>query len=190
LKRRAGENRHNPGKGGNAMRFRGAILAGVLVLGGCGPSIDIPGNVPKLGRWERSVKVTALIANDVWIDRKDAPFKLPPDKTEIEQCMEPVLRTAEDLNREMMKGSDATKCSYGEIVRDGRNFSSKGTCAPQEMEGSIVSGTVELAGKEGEDKLSAKVSASMLVKDKTGASERLRFGLEAKWTRLGDCGKG
>lgn len=169
------------------MRFRHGVMLAALVLGGCGPMVDDPGNAPRLGRWERTTRVIALIANDVWIDRADVPFTLPDDETVIKNCIEPELKTGDQINRELMK-SNKGMCQMGPIARHGRGFSSSGTCGPQEKGGSTISGTIEVTGRETEERAEAKLSAALVLKSRSGASERIRFGVETKWKRLGDCG--
>jgi hypothetical protein len=169
-----------------AVRHR-VLLLFPLALAGCGPLVDDPGNAPLRGRWQRESKLLALIANDVWVDRKDVPFKLPEDETVVKECFEPKLKTSDEINDDMLKGN-RKMCSFGEIARKGGTFTSSGTCGPQEKSGGTISGTIELTGREAADRAEGKVSATLLLKTRDGASQRVRFGVETKWKRLGDCG--
>lgn len=163
------------------------LLLAALALSGCGPLVDDPDNAPLRGRWQRESKVLALVANDVWIDRDKIPFKLPADETVVKECFEPKLKTSDQINDDLMSGNKGM-CSFGEIERKGGTFTSTGKCGPQNKMGYEVAGTIELTGHEAADRADAKVSATVLVKAKTGVSERVRFGVETRWKRLGDCG--
>jgi hypothetical protein len=169
-----------------AVTYR-ALLLLPLALAGCGPLVDDPGNLPMRGRWQRESKLLALIANDVWIDRKDVPFKLPEDETVVKECFEPKLKTSDEINGDMLKGN-SNMCSFGAIDRKDGKFTSTGTCGPQTKGGGTISGTIELTGREAPDRAEGKVSATLLFKTRDGASQRVRFGVETRWKRLGDCG--
>jgi hypothetical protein len=163
------------------------MLLAALALSGCGPLVDDPDNAPLRGRWQRDSKVLALVANDVWIDRKDLPFKLPPDETVVKECFEPKLKSADQINDELLR-ENKNMCRFDDIERKGAVFTSTGKCAPQDKMGYEVSGTVELTGRESADRAEGKVSATIFVKSRNGTSDRVRFGVETKWKRLGDCG--
>lgn len=169
------------------MRIRHLTIAAATLLGSCGPMVDNPSNVPLRGKWEQTTRMLNLVANDVWVDRKNVVFKLPEDETTIKACFEPTLKTAEEINRDVLKG-EGKKCQFGPIERDGDEFSSKGTCAPEERFGGTVRGTLELTGSEAPDAIGAKINGAILHTTPAGASERVRFAVETKWKRLGDCG--
>jgi hypothetical protein len=168
------------------MLFRPALLA-ALLLSGCGPFVDDPSNPPLRGRWQRETKLTAFVVNDVWVDRDKMPLALPEDDSEIKSCMEPALKSSEDINREMAKNTKI-QCSFGEIKRDGNTLASTGTCAPSEKFGGTVSGTLEFNGYLKSDDADGKISATIFYKYPSGKTERVRFGVETRWKRLGDCG--
>lgn len=169
------------------MRIRHLTIAVPLLLAGCGPMVDNPSNVPLRGKWEQTTRMLNLVANDVWVDRKDVPFKLPEDQTEVKECFEPTLKSADEINRDVLKG-EGKKCRFAEIEHNGSEFSSTGTCAPEERMGGTIRGTLELTGREAPDKIGAKINGSILHTTQAGASERVRFAVETQWKRLGDCG--
>src|SRR4051794_19497476 len=79
-----------------------SLLLLTLLLGGCGPQIDDPSNVPRLGQWHRESRLVALVINDVWVDRKDSPFKIPPDLDETKGCGEPTFNRREEVAEDLL----------------------------------------------------------------------------------------
>lgn len=163
-----------------------ALLFGTILLGGCGPSVDIAGNIPLRGQWQRESKLLALVANDVWIDRKDAPFSLPPDSTEVKDCFEPTLKSGKEVNSDLLANSQQM-CRLETFDEKEGKLVSTGTCGPTSKDGMEITGTIEFDGREKEQSADAKVAVSMNVKDRSGTSERVRIAYQTKWTRLGDC---
>lgn len=164
------------------------LLLAAIPLSGCGPSTDNAANIPRLGQWQRESKLLTLVANDVWIDRKDAPFSLPPDSSEVKNCFEPTLKSGKEVNRDLLANSEKL-CRLETFEEKEGKLVSTGTCGPSEKAGMTITGTIEFAGKEREESAEAKVGVSMNVKDETGASERVRIAYVAKWARIGDCKK-
>lgn len=162
------------------------ILFGALLLSACGPLVDDPSNPPLRGRWQREMRVTSLVQDDIWIDRKDAPFKLPDDETKVLGCIEPKLRTAAEVNSLIENGDQY--CTLDTLEASGATIAGSGKCAPVERSGITLSGTMEVAGRQAADRVSADVSLSLVGRTPMGLSRRFRAGVEAKWTRLGDCG--
>jgi hypothetical protein len=109
-----------------------ALALALVLLASCGPMVDDPKNVPLRGRWQQETKIVSLVANDVWIDRDKAPFPLPKDKFETKNCFEPRLKTADEINDDLLQGT-AKNCKFGEIVRKGQEITSEGVCAATEM---------------------------------------------------------
>lgn len=169
------------------MRIRHVTIAAALMLAGCGPMVDNAANVPLRGKWEQTTRMLNLVANDVWIDRENVPFDLPKDQTEVKPCFEPTLKTADEINRDVLKGGGKA-CKFAEIERDGDEFSSTGTCMPEQRMGGTIKGTLEMTGREAPDKIGAKINGSLIHTTASGASERVRFAVETSWKRLGDCG--
>ena len=164
-----------------------ALLAATS-LTGCGPQTDIPGNAPRLGRWERESKLVALIANDVWIDRDKAPFNLPPDSREEKPCFEPMLKTQNEINRDLLANSDSI-CRLDTLDTQGGLITATGKCGPVDKGGDTITGTIEFTGQERDDRAEATVSVQMLVRGRSGATERVRAAYQTTWRRLGDCGR-
>lgn len=165
-----------------------SLLLTFVLLAGCGPSVDNPGNAPRLGQWQRESKLLALVANDVWIDRKDAPFTLPPDSSEIKDCFEPALKSGKEVSSDLLANSQKM-CRLETFEEKEGKLTSTGTCGPTDRMGMTITGTIEFDGREREESAEAKVAVLMNVKDKSGASERVRIAYQTKWTRLGDCKK-
>lgn len=165
-----------------------AILATTMLLGGCGPAVDNPGNAPRLGQWQHESKLLALVANDVWIDRADAPFSLPPDKTEIKDCFEPTLKSGKEISSDLLANSQQM-CRLETFDEKEGKITSTGTCGPSVKGGMTITGTIEFDGREREEVAEAKVAVNMNVKDSSGTSERVRIAYQNKWTRIGDCKK-
>lgn len=164
-----------------------SVMAAAL-LTGCGPVVDNAGNAPRLGQWQRESKLLTLVANDVWMDRKDAPFPLPPDSKEVKNCFEPTLKTQREINRDMLANAEKM-CQLETFDDKGGNLTATGSCGPTEKSGMTVAGTIEVTGREREESAEAKVAVQLNVTDKSGASERVRVAYETKWTRIGDCAK-
>lgn len=169
-----------------ALRIGAVGLAAALGTGGCGPAVDNPANPPRLGRWEHQSRLVALVANDVWIDRKDAPFTMPPDSKSVEACSEPTLKTRSALNRSLMANTESM-CSLGALQQRGGLITASGTCGPTDKEGGTLTGTIEFNGQERETLAEAKVSVVILYKLPSGSTERLRAAYENVWRRVGDC---
>jgi hypothetical protein len=163
-----------------------ALMLATGLLGGCGPAVDNAGNIPRLGQWQRESKLLALVANDVWIDRKDAPFSLPPDSTETKNCFEPTLKSGKEVNSDLLANSQQL-CRLETFEEKEGKLTSTGTCGPKDKDGMTVTGTIEFDGREREESAEAKVAVLMNVKDKSGTSERVRIAYQTKWTRVGDC---
>lgn len=163
-----------------------ALLAATVLLGGCGPMTDNPSNAPRLGQWQHESKLLALVANDVWIDRKDAPFSLPPDSSEVKDCFEPTLKSGKEINSDLLANSQQM-CRLETFEEDKGKLVSTGTCGPTTKAGMKVSGTIEFDGREREESAEAKVGVNMIVTDPSGTSERVRIAYQNKWTRIGDC---
>jgi len=163
-----------------------SILFGALALGGCGPMVDDPSNPPLRGRWQRELKVTSLVQDDIWIDRKDAPFKLPDDETTVQNCIEPKIRTVDELNNGLLNDNNQN-CRLDTLDVSGNEITGTGKCAPVERSGITLSGTMEINGHQAADQANADVSLTLVARTPMGASRRIRAGFEAKWTRLGDC---
>lgn len=169
------------------MRFRHFAPLAALALGGCIKQVDDPSNLPLRGKWQQESKLVTLVANDVWLDRKDAPFPLPEDKTEVKGCFEPKLKTADQINEDLLQGT-AKNCKFGEIVKQGHDATADGVCEEKKTGPYTVSGKMDFTESEAPDKIDATVSATMFVRTPAGASQRVRFAAQVKWTRLGDCG--
>lgn len=169
-------------------RLRQMSVIAAVLLTGCGPAVDNAGNAPRLGQWQRESKLLTLVANDVWIDRKDAPFSLPPDSKEVKNCFEPTLKTKGEINRDMLANAEKM-CSLETFDEKDGNLTATGSCGPTEKSGMTVAGTIEVTGREREESADAKVAVQLNVRDKSGASERVRVAYETKWTRIGDCPK-
>lgn len=165
-----------------------AILAVTMLLGSCGPAVDNPSNAPRLGQWQRESKLLALVANDVWIDRADAPFSLPPDSKEIKDCFEPTLKSGKEISSDLLANSQKM-CRLETFDEKEGKLISTGTCGPSNKDGMTITGTIDFEGREREESADAKVGVSMIVKDPSGTSERVRIAYQTKWTRLGDCKK-
>ena len=168
-----------------ALDFRPAVL-GALLLSGCGPFVDDPNNPPLRGQWQRDSKVTALVVNDVWVDRKNAPFRIPDDETEVRNCAEPAIRSNDDINRELVNNANL-QCHFDALARDGSTLSANGSCDPKQINGGTVSGTMEFAGHLANESADGHISATLFFRRTSGDTERIRFGVETKWKRLGDC---
>jgi len=162
------------------------MLAATLLIGGCGPATDNPANAPRLGQWQRESKLLVLVVNDLGIDRKEAPFSLPPDSTEIKDCFEPTLKSGREVNSDLLANSQKM-CRLETFDEKEGRLNSTGTCGPTEKNGMAVTGTIEFDGREREESADAKVAVSMNVKDRTGTTDRVRLAYQTKWTRLGDC---
>jgi len=162
------------------------LVPALLLLGGCGPRIDDPSNMPRLGQWHREVRLAALVINDVWVDRKDSPFKIPPDIDETTDCAEPTVTRREELDAQIKKQTDSL-CRIDSIDHSGTTVSSKGSCGPEDKGGMTLSGTADLEAHEAEDHIDGHSSVQMLVRMPDGHSERVRAGFEAHWKRLGEC---
>lgn len=165
-----------------------ALLGACALLGGCGPVADNASNIPRLGQWQRESKLLALVANDVWIDRKDAPFSLPPDSTETKDCFEPTLKSGKEVNSDLLANSQQM-CRLETFEENEGKLVSKGTCGPSEKGSNTITGTIEFDGREREESAEATVGVAMIVRGKDGASERVRIAYRTKWTRLGECRK-
>jgi hypothetical protein len=162
------------------------LVPAVLLLSGCGPRIDDPSNVPKLGQWHRESRLVALVINDLWVDRKDSPFKIPDDIDETKDCVEPTITRREEIDEEIRKQTDGL-CRIDSLDRNGATVSTKGSCGPEDKNGMTLSGTAEYEGHESETGLNGHSTVMMNVRMPDGHSERVRAGFEAHWTRLGDC---
>jgi hypothetical protein len=170
------------------MSNRTLYLCALLTLGGCGPMVDDPGNVPLRGRWQRETKLTALVINDVWVDRKDTPFDLPKDETIVKSCIEPVIRSASAANDELLHSRATRNCKFEAMARKGTTLTSDATCASANEYGGTIGGNMDMEAHEAPDKVDARLSAALFYRTPDGASQRIRMGMLAKWTRLGDCG--
>lgn len=167
-------------------RFAHMSVMAAVLLTGCGPMVDNAANAPRLGQWQRESKLLTLVANDVWLDRKDAPFPLPPDSREVRNCFEPTLKTRREINRDMLANAEKL-CQLESFEEKDGNLAAAGTCGPTGKSGMTVAGTIEVTGREREESAEARVAVQLNVTDKSGASERIRLAYETKWTRLGDC---
>jgi hypothetical protein len=161
-------------------------IAALILLAGCGARADSPENIPKIGKWQKDVKLVALIANDVWIDRKDAPLDLPPDRNEVIPCIEPALQTKNKINNNFLANTEKL-CTVDSLESSDGAIVGKGTCGPASRFGGTMSGTMEFDGREREDRIDATLSLNVNLKQSSGATERIRVGVEMKWKRLGDC---
>lgn len=167
------------------VRYYG-VAAALLLSSGCGPRIDDPSNLPRLGQWHREARLVALVINDVWVDRKDSPFKIPDDIDETKDCAEPTVTRKEDIGAELSKQTD-NLCRIDSLDRSGTIVTTRGSCGPEQKGGMTLSGTAEFEGHEAEDRLDGHSTVQMLVRMPDGHSERVRAGYEAHWKRLGDC---
>src|SRR5690606_15881281 len=120
-------------------------------------------------QWQRESKLLTLVANDVWIDRKDAPFPLPPDSRETKDCFEPTLKSRNEINRDMLANADKI-CRLETFDEANGNLTATGPCGPTEKSGMTVAGTIELTGRERENVAEAKVAVQLNVTDDSGAS--------------------
>lgn len=168
------------------MRGYQAAMIAASMLGGCGFAADDPANIPQRGRWQREFKLVTLVANDIWLERKDAPFKLPEDRTESLGCTEPRLRSVKELNA-LMPRRDGPACTFESMDRKDGRFSAAGKCAPTEHAGLEIFGAVGLEGREKPDHIKSTAGMSLIVRGREGSSERVRLAYETVWTRLGDC---
>lgn len=164
---------------------RGPLLF-ALLLCGCGPGIDDPSNLPRMGQWHRESRLVALVINDVWVDRKDSPFKIPPDIDETKRCAEPTVTKRQEIADELLKQTD-NLCRIDSMDRSGTTVTTKGSCGPEVKGGATLTGTAEFEGHEAEDSLNGRASVLMNVRMPDGHSERVRAGFESHWKRLGDC---
>lgn len=165
----------------------GAWIAAALLAGGCSPLVDNAANIPQRGKWQRETRLLALVANDVWVDRKRAPFEIPPDTSEIKPCIEPALKSRDEINRDML-GRTQDLCRFDTLDQSAGKVTGTGTCSRTANDGEALSGTIEFDGTEKPDRIDGKVHVELAVRDRRGRSERMRIGMETLWTRLGDCG--
>lgn len=168
-----------------AMPVRSLLLP-ILLLGGCGPGIDDPSNLPRMGQWHREGHLVALVINDVWVDRKDSPFKIPPDIDETKGCGEPTVTRRGEIAAEMLKQTD-NLCRLDSIERSGTTVTTKGSCGPEVKSGATLTGTAEFESHEAEESVNGRATVLMNVRMPDGHSERVRAGFESHWKRLGDC---
>ncbi len=124
--------------------------------------------------------------DDVWIPRKDAPFKLPEDETTVKSCIEPKLRSADEINGDMLANNDA-HCRIDAIDVNGAQVTGAGTCAPVDRNGIHLSGKIDIDGRQRDDRINAKFGLALIARMPQGVSRRVRAGMEVTWTRLGDC---
>lgn len=169
----------------SAFRAVSAACLASALLGGCGPRTDDPANIPLRGHWQQETKLVALVVNDVWVDRSEVPIPLPKDQVIDKRCFEPKLRTADEFNDSF--GNKLKNCSFGDLKREGGNITSEGTCSSKEGFDGITSGKMELEVHEKADKIDSRLGFQLFVKGRSGASERVRFGVTSNWKRLGDC---
>lgn len=168
-----------------ALPVRGLLLA-ALLLGGCGVRVDDPSNLPRMGQWHRDSRLVALVINDVWVDRKDSPFTIPPDLDETRGCAEPTITRREEIAEELAKQTDHL-CRIDSLDRSGTTVTTRGSCGPEAKGGATLTGTAEFEGHEAEDRLNGRATVLMNVRMPDGHSERVRAGFESHWQRLGDC---
>jgi hypothetical protein len=162
------------------------LFAAALLLGGCGALVDDPSNLPRRGKWHHDFRLVALVVNDVWVDRKDAPFAIPADIDKTRACVEPSITKRDEIAEELLSKTDRL-CHLDSLDRDGTAVLTKGVCGPEEKSGATLSGTAEMNGRDGEDSLEGRTSVQMNVRMPDGHSERVRAGFEAHWQRLGNC---
>jgi hypothetical protein len=166
--------------------IKALILAGLTVLGGCAKAVDDPANTPLLGHWQREMRITSVIVNDVWVDREKVPFALPADKVEDLGCVEPKLRTREAINRTLAEHHELS-CSLDDFSLQGHELAGKGKCAPIPKDGATLSGTLEIEGREKAESTTAVAGVNLFVHLPDGRTERARVADTVRWTRLGDC---
>ena len=157
-----------------------------LLLSGCGPGIDDPSNLPRMGQWHRETRLVALVINDVWVDRKDSPFKIPADIDETRNCGEPTITGRREIAEELLEQTDKL-CRIDSVERSGTTVTTKGSCGPEVKNGATLTGTAEAESHEAEDSLNGHATVLMNVRMPDGHSERVRAGFETHWKRLGDC---
>lgn len=156
-----------------------------VLLGGCAPRTDDPANIPLRGHWQQETRLVALVVNDVWVDRKEVPVDLPKDQVTDKKCFEPKLRTVDEFNDSF--GNKLKNCSFGDLKREGGDVAGEGTCSANAGIGGTTSGKMELEVHEKADKIDSRLGFTLFVKGRSGASERVRFGVTSNWKRLGDC---
>lgn len=148
---------------GKTMRRYPAALIALAGLGGCGLAADDPANISQRGRWQREFRPVNLVANDIWLEREDAPFELPAEKTEAPGCVEPRLRSIEQINA-LMPVREGMSCTFETIDRQEGRIAGAGKCGPAQRNGFEIFGTIDLEGREKPDRVAAKIGMSLVVR--------------------------
>jgi hypothetical protein len=158
-----------------------------LSLSGCGPSVDMPDNVPLLGKWRDETRVMSVQLNGAAIDRTKVPG-IPEDEV-TESCMEPAMRTDAEMRALMGNNRLAKDCQLKPIARNGPYASFSGICNSVPMSMASVEGVVGLRGQawESANKATLSIVVEAAVREKSGNGAMIRMDGKRTLTRLGDC---
>jgi hypothetical protein len=164
------------------------LVAICLMMTGCGPAVDVPDNVPMLGKWRDETRVMSVQINGAAVDRSKLSG-IQKDKVS-ETCMEPKLRNDAEMRELIGRNQFMENCELKPIARNGAYASFSGICSKlpiphmADMEG--VGG---LRGQawESANKATLSMVVEAAVREKTGNGTMFRMDVNRTLTRLGDC---
>lgn len=167
--------------------MRQALSIAVLLLSGCN-RVDDPANIPQRGHWETRLKLVALTIDDRSIDRSEAPFAIPVDRTEDRGCFEPRVRTIDEANALFAQMSE-NQCHFESLDHAGTSIFGRGRCAPRARNGVTTGGTFTLTGEEAAGRVKGIQAVDAFAHLPEGQTVRAHVAYSVTAERLGDCGR-
>lgn len=162
------------------------LMPVTVVLAGCGPKVDDPGNPALLGSWTVETRVTSIGLNNMNFSRAGFVANGGEDmlksieSSQVKACFEPAIKRDSDV-------IDSAENWFGDcaIVDSSGDAASRHATLTCERGGKTVAMTVD--GTMGDQSGQANFSVRLSEVKPTGATESLSLRIAQTWTRTGDC---
>ena len=166
----------------------GSVTVLAALLAGCGPSVDDPANVARLGNWTVEMKLDAVSLNSMNISRSTIAEQgegrqliEKVESTNEQSCVEPKLHEEGDLLGAVDGALDDCTITDNSITGNSRHAVLACTLNGDPVE-AVVDSTLE--AESGHSRIRATVSKPK----PTGGADRMSIIMNQTLTRTGDCG--
>lgn len=162
------------------------IAALNLLLVGCGPGVDLPDNIPQLGRWTDTLRVVSVRSNGVAYDKNLLPKTLLPIEKSETFCGEPFIRSADDI-RGLFDETLLKNCTFSEMKRFGPRASLSAQCSMPNLDAMPVRASLKFDGEEKPNHLDGNIAADFYLQSPKGTTDKVTIEAKREMIRIGDC---
>ncbi len=161
------------------------FLSFPFLITGCGPVVDDPNNIPRLGRWSDVTRLVSVRANGSAVDASKLPFDVPRFESK-QSCSEPRINSTEDIRGELYNEM-LKKCEFGPMRRFGARASNSTQCDLPDNDGMKIRGAIQFNSEEKPDRIDGTLSMDIYAQSRKGTTEKFTVDYKRELKRLGDC---